>query len=1587
MRGFLLISLVVCVLSPVTRSSSGARHARSDALKPLNAAQRDQPPAHTGWNSPHTGRNSPQDASSADLVSRLSSQVQSDADPPHSPATRIEAEDTVPRLEPEAVTASVKTAGVKSHTRPSPPTQQAAREGPPIPLSADRVTTTSTPKPTSVHRVQSRQGAEEKASGPPPSPTRHSTDHSSSVQPLLKGKEGDREAGNVTDTVEGRNDKHDTPSHDAQGDGTATDVFPGLAQRFQNQSKNHGEHRRDRAVYEVPCHCDPGCIQQSRNPSNSKVNILLGKPVVASSQSNSIPPCAVTDGKQKSASNSYTEYWMSASNDYKAWVTIDMQTRATITSVVISGHSNRRDGMRSLSVSMDGVHCGDNYDYGDIRSVVNSYFNTDGITYIGCPAGPVTGRYIHIYKREWITTNDRFFKFNEITASGCPENEFLSAGHCNRCPPMEDCAYACDNHYGCRDVPINVAMKKATSQSSTKWGNSAYAVDGITRVADIARCTSTNPAVDGSSNGWWQVDLGQQYAVYSLGITPRLDCCAENLPSAITTYIDDVGFSATTRPTRVCTPSISIGHPVTGQLITIYCHKQRGQWVALLSFERTKALAFCEVQVFGAKLRYFAVGKSCRYKNVVSDCKPNHECNAGFCKVSLGSDCTEGLHDLCVRGAFCESGVCKMPVLGSCSSTSSCRFGTVCDRGLCKWKVHETCENTQQCVTGAMCDSLRKCKVPIGDACLTAENCVSGAECKVPPGSSSSSKICICRNLNSSNACEPRDGFAGGACPCTTANAACNSNLCTCSTGYKPYSIDLTCRLDVNQVCTSNDGCVSALCDTDNKCKWQTGHRCQQGECQNTHVCEGEYCRTKPGIACSLTEALCITGASCEDRGLGPVCRVNTGKPCDSSDDQCNMAAVCVDTTLNNQTTTLCAARPGQSCDGTNSGLCEPNSVCEQGECKLKLLTSCAGDLSALCKAGTTCDNGTCKVTLHAGCTEDNQCDTNTTCDVVLKKCYLPLGHGCEENPEGCVAGTTCNEKHVCSCTTSGAVNLDTCAPKAKYVGGACTVSGDPDTPDCNPGALCNPIGKCQCSPGFAVERTNFTCGQGAGSMCNATLKCVTGTTCDPNRICKLEVRQRCDGRNLGNCKVGTFCDNGVCRLSMGQDCNGVNRDACGTRSVCDITNTCKLSSSSNCGEDHVCVAGAKCTNNTCTCMNGTSTEKGSLCVADEGIVEGPCTVDCDDPNAECRDSQCKCLAGYTVEAFELTCKLGVGRSCKGKEHDCISGTFCDPTYNNCTIILGEPCLTSSQCQAGAACDLDKNCRMDFGGRCTRYGSDCAFGLVCDYTDKCSFGLGRACNKTEDCSIGAFCQNGTCACKNRQSVGTICEPQQGEVYSACSEVLACTVANSSCVASVCQCKADFTVTQTFTCRSISGSSKSAGSINISIFGGIGLAACIIALAIGFVGFRRYRHKATATTDLHTKGAARMQNLQQLSAEVEQSMASKHAAKGAAQSDMDTANTAEGIPSLGDSPDTAPPQSGGFFSTMLAPTSYATAPPQSEGILTPDFQNTTPLESDGIPSLTPDIQNTAPPQSEGIPSLNPDDPAPTESAGILKTFLK
>ncbi|KAK7094473.1 uncharacterized protein [Littorina saxatilis] len=1656
MRGFLLISLVACVLSPVTHSSQGARHARSedvpsDALKPLNAAQRDQPPAHTGWNSTHTGRNSAQDASSADLVSRLSSQVQSDADPPHSPAARVEAEETVPRLEPEAVIASVRTAGVKSHTRPSPPTQQAAREGSQIPLSADRVTTTSTPKPTSVHRVQSRQGAEEKGSGPPPSPTRHSTDDSSSVQPLLKGKEGDREAGNVTDTVEGRNDKHDTPSHDAQrqsredsvkniqttplthnreaeqphrqeenaslratlpllddlgeGDDTAADVFPGLAQRNQNQSENHGRHRRKRGTvnYSPPCLCEGGCKNELRteySQGKSFVNFLLGKPVESSSQQGAFgPPCVLTDGRFEGLSGATC--WSSATSDYAPWVIIDMETELTVATIFlykITQSDTYKNTLRSTSVSVDGVHCGDIYDYGDNRPEASTYIAaSQGFYTVKCrPA--IKGRYIRIYKRERVSHYMRMMSLCVASTSGCPENEYGRVSNCKPCPANDDCPYRCDNLRGCNYlVKYNVAIKKTTSQSSTKWGNSAYAVDGITRVWDNTLCTSTNPAVDGSSGGWWQVDLGQVFVVYNVLIYSRFDCCAEDLPAQIRVFVDNIGFSATTRPTNMCL-TITRGALKNGEHLLTSCPRLRGQWVALLSMDENKALAFCEVQVWGEKPRYIAAGKSCRFQNDVTGCEPGLECNSNVCEVPLAGDCTGDKATHCAPRSFCDSGFCKIPLLGSCVSTSTCRFGTVCDRGLCKWKVQEKCATTQQCVTGTMCDSLKKCKIPIGDTCLESDKCVAGAECKVPPGSPPGPKKCICRNLNSSNACDPRDGFAGGACPCTTANAACNSNVCTCSTGYTPYSIDLTCRLEVSQRCTSNDECVSGLCDVDNKCKWQTGHRCQQGECQGTAVCDGEFCKTKPGIACSLTEALCMTGASCEDRGLGSVCKVRTGQPCDGSDDQCNMATVCANTTLNNQTTKLCVLRPGQSCDGANTGLCEPNSVCEKKECKLKLLTSCAGDLSTLCKAGTTCDNGTCKIGFGNECTENKQCKSNTTCDAVQKKCYLLLGQGCEENPEGCVTGTTCNESRVCSCTTSGAVNLDTCAPKAKYVGGACTVSGDPDTPDCNPGAFCNPIGKCQCSPEFALERTNFTCGQGVGSTCNATHWCVTGTTCDPNRLCKLEVKQRCDGRNLGNCKVGTFCDNGVCQLSMGQDCHGTNRDACGTGSVCDITNTCKLSHGHNCGEDHVCVAGAKCTNNTCTCIDGTSTQKGSLCASDDGKVEGACTVrDCDDPNAECRYALCKCLAGYTVEASELTCKLAVGQSCKGKEHDCISGTFCDTTCNRCTVILGEQCWSTPQCQAGAICDIDKKCRMGFGGRCNRYDYNCAFGLVCDFTEKCSFGLGRACNKTEDCTMGAFCKDGTCECQNQLTPGSaICEPKQGQVFSECSEVLACTVANSACVKDVCQCNDGFTVTQTFTCKSITGSSKSAGSTSLAVVSGLGLAACIIALAIGFVGFKRHQNKTSAATDLRRKGAARMQNIQNLACEVDESLAIKHGGTGAAPSDMDPANTAgvqgsvvsEGIPILGDNPNTAPPQSEGIPS--LAPDIQNTTPLESEGIpnMTPDIQNTALPESEGIPSMTPDIQNTALPESERIPSLAPDSQnnAPKESAGMFKAMF-
>ncbi|XP_040210447.1 uncharacterized protein LOC120941210 [Rana temporaria] len=131
----------------------------------------------------------------------------------------------------------------------------------------------------------------------------------------------------------------------------------------------------------------------------------------------------------------------------------------------------------------------------------------------------------------------------------------------------------------------NVAPKGKTSQSSTKKrAASTYATDGQLS----SQCASTEVEY----GPWWNLDLGSNHVIFSVAITNRRDCCAEDLSGAEIR----IGNIEDWRENPSCGSVSSIG---LGETYSFTCHGLEGRFVTIAIRGKNVSLTLCEVQVFG----------------------------------------------------------------------------------------------------------------------------------------------------------------------------------------------------------------------------------------------------------------------------------------------------------------------------------------------------------------------------------------------------------------------------------------------------------------------------------------------------------------------------------------------------------------------------------------------------------------------------------------------------------------------------------------------------------------------------------------------------------------------------------------------------------------------------------------------------------------------------------------------------------------------------------------------------------------------------------------------------------------------------
>ncbi|XP_031794192.1 uncharacterized protein LOC116419264 [Sarcophilus harrisii] len=141
-------------------------------------------------------------------------------------------------------------------------------------------------------------------------------------------------------------------------------------------------------------------------------------------------------------------------------------------------------------------------------------------------------------------------------------------------------------------APVLSEGKPAFQSSiSSASGSPERAVDG-SLLSDFEKGTCIHTQRE--SNPWWMVDLGLQETVKSVAITPRKDCCMEELNGALI-LVGDSPHNGGTFNDR-CAIIGFLGH---GKTEFFRCGTMRGRYVSVVIPKRETFLSFCEIRVFG----------------------------------------------------------------------------------------------------------------------------------------------------------------------------------------------------------------------------------------------------------------------------------------------------------------------------------------------------------------------------------------------------------------------------------------------------------------------------------------------------------------------------------------------------------------------------------------------------------------------------------------------------------------------------------------------------------------------------------------------------------------------------------------------------------------------------------------------------------------------------------------------------------------------------------------------------------------------------------------------------------------------------
>ncbi len=604
-------------------------------------------------------------------------------------------------------------------------------------------------------------------------------------------------------------------------------------------------------------------------------------------------------------------------------------------------------------------------------------------------------------------------------------------------------------------------------------------------------------------------------------------------------------------------------------------------------------------------------------------------------------------------------------------------------------EVDNDCDDGNECTTDTCPDYGAQCvHTQIPDCCHDDSECSTTLACHVATCDTQNTHLCQVNAVADGTACDDNQ-------LCTT-DDACVSGVCT----------------GVPVVCTNSGPCIiGGLCDPGG------------GYCYNLYADDGTPC--DDGNACTVGET-CLYGTCGLGRGISVSC--DDDNPC--TDDSCDPSTGCVNT-------------PNTSpCDDGNA--CTTEDTCGGGTCQ---------GTPVECSDGNPCTTDTCDS--HTGCAHTNNsapCDDHNACT----------------QGDHCAAGSCVGA--LVDCDDHNPCTNDFCSPSlSATAGGPSYFCQHPYNSDpCNDGDACTVIDVCA---------AGLCHGSGAPN-CDDGNPC-TDDSCDPIQGCvHTNNTLPCDDGNP--CTVADVCSAGSCHAGAPNSCDDGNPctdDSCNAAGCQHTFNTAP------CEDGNACTTGDTCFNGSCAPGTPVSCDDGNPCTTDT-CHSGGCAVasacvqfECrHDPNTLPCNDQNACTTGDTCGSG--VCQPGTPASCDDgnpcTDDSCNPSTGCVHTNNTAPCSDGNICTTGDHCSGGICvggpglnCDDGNPCTDDFcESRCLTAQCNGQSGCVhVSNTAPCSDG--NACTTGDTCGGGTChpgsptnCDDGNCCTVDS------CNPSTGCVHTA-----------------------------------------------------------------------------------------------------------------------------------------------------------------------------------------------------------------------------